>query len=156
MKKLLSIITILCFLSSCSVVDYLIGPKETIIDTYFYDFRKHAKEGFFISPDPYIGDFDPVGIIKINIFPGKIEVQGEPNGKVVYGQPKGEPYTYYVTEEFEPSELLDIIVEKAKEQDADAIVNFEAYSRYKTIEVADHWYNVFDHYELSGFAIKRK
>ena len=70
MKKLI-LITIFAFgllLQSCS-------PKlmPRVVSTRFFDYRKYANEGFFLSPDPYMGNFTPCGELNIVIIPADIK-----------------------------------------------------------------------------------
>lgn len=154
MKKLILIIPIFLILfSSCS--PKLIPRKRIVLESYF-DYAEYAKKDFMISPDPYIGNFDACGEIQIKVYPAKIIKKG----KNVYN-PSLNSYenSEYLTEEnISGQELLQMIVLKAKEKGADAITNF------RCVAIQENYYNstlkmyidYFSHYEISGFAIKRK
>jgi hypothetical protein len=154
MKKLILIIPIFLILfNSCSPK---MIPRQRIVSEYYFDYSNYAKEGFMISPDPYIGGYEPCGEIQITVYPAKIIKKG----KDIYN-PSSNSYESkeYLTEEsISAQELLNMIVKKSIEKGANALSNF------KCILVKNSYYDkytgrsidYFSHYELSGFAIKRK
>ena len=151
MKKLsLLLVFAALIMQSCSPK---LMPRE--VRTAFFDYRKHADEGFFLSPDPYTGAFTPCGEVFITIKPG--DVKGP--AKMVY-DPGSQSYvteSQIRREEISSEELLLIAVNKAKEFGANGLVNF------KCLVVNSTYYNpalksvqtIFSHYEISGYAIKR-
>jgi hypothetical protein len=151
MKKILILLFTSFIAFSCSLK---LMPRE--VRTAFFDYRHYANEGFFISPDPYTGEFTPCGELLISIVPGDVKV----SGKQVY-DPASQMYSTFDDvrkEDISSKELLDIAVKKAKEVGADGLVNF------KCLVVNSSYYNpglkqvitFLSHYEISGYAIKRK
>lgn len=155
MKKILFIPAFLIIVSSCSVSSKL-TPRDRIVLESYYDYSEFAKSGFLISPDPYQGEFEPCGEISIDIYPAKIIKKGK--DKFNPAMNTYESNSYLTEEDISSQELLKIIVEKAKDSGADALTNFRAKA------IKDSYYNAtihqyieyFSHYELTGFAIKRK
>lgn len=150
-KHFLLLVFIALFVQSCSPI---FMPRE--VRTSFFDYRKYSNEGFFLSPDSYPGEFTPCGELFITIKPG--DVKGP--DKMVY-DPGSQSYvsqSQIRREEISSDELLSIAVKKAKEIGADGLVNFKCHVINST------YYNpalrsvqtIFSHYEISGFAIKRK
>lgn len=153
MKKiiLISIFTFGLLLQSCS-------PKlmPRFVNTRFFDYRKYADEGFFLSPDPYTGNFTPCGELNIVIIPADIKLT--PANTISKNKPVGGDKfdSYYsennnfavvVKEKISSDELLEIAVSKAKEVGVNGIANFNC--------------SVFNnntssiYYEIRGYAIKR-
>jgi hypothetical protein len=113
----------------------------------FLDFQPYTEAGFFISPNPYTGQFSPVGEINIIVQPAlqrpAKQVKGS-FGDSMYAS-TGAPV---VQEEILSEELLEMAVNEAKAQGANGISNF------KCLRVSDA--NPIEpyHYEITGFAIK--
>ena len=150
MKRIIYLlIATAALLSGCK--SYPLAQRQ--IDTVVYDYRPFENEGFLITPTMYAGQYKSVGEIEVRVFPADVIAKS----KQMYD---GVANAYYTTsfidkEEIESSELLQIIVNKAKDLGADALVNF------KGIKVYNSYYNgtvlirTFSYYELSGFAIRR-
>lgn len=155
MKKLLFIILITLLLPVSCATSKLI-PRDRIVYESYYDYSEFAKNGFLISPDPYQGEFQPCGEISIDVYPAKIIKKGK--DKFDPSMNTYESNEYLIEEEISGQELLKIIVEKAKTTGADALTNFRARavknSYYNT--TIHQYIEYFSHYELTGFAIKRK
>lgn len=150
MKKLQLIILFVALVAqSCSP---RLMPRE--VNTMFFDYRQHAAEGFFISPDPYTGSFTPCGELIVTIKPGDVV-----KARQVYdpGTQGYEMVKDIHRESINPEELLDIAVKKAKELGANGLVNFECLVINTTLynPVLKNIQTVFSHYEISGYAIKR-
>ncbi|MGQ8336153.1 hypothetical protein ACUNWD_06340 [Sunxiuqinia sp. A32] len=149
MKKIFYVI-ILSLLVGCAVMP---RPREVL--HFNYDFREYSEQGFFISPNPYIGEYKPLGLIKIEVFPGQVkELNNESENKL------DTPYisknsTFYVDEEIRTDELLDILVKQAKNMGANGIVNFKAYEDFIVSFHKGVKYSRFEKYRLEGFAIFR-
>ena len=142
-----TVIAVVSFFSACS-------PKLTKRETYPYvfDFREYTQSGFFLSPSPYVGTFDPVGEIIIYVLPAKVkntEIHDYEIG-TLFGKPKAgsEFKTTIISEKISKDELLTILVEEAKSLGADGIVNLSISDGTRIIEGKSY-------YILSGFAIKR-
>ena len=169
MKKIFFLIISVFAITACS--PKLISTDREIIVSYF-DFREYTNEGFFISPNMYTGEHESIGELAISIFPAeKIvgEMANDPESRsgiadigVFYNsKPKRElakikkVNKYLEKEKISDNELLKIIVDEAKKNGADALVNFSSKNIYKTVTVNKAQIEIFSHYELSGFAIKR-
>lgn len=139
MKKALVILASLMLITSCATIK----PAQRIVTTGFIDYQEFSKEEFMLSPDPYIGEFEPIGELKINIVPALKSSQ-------VWGQ------SAKITRELVTyQEMAQIAVSKAKGIGADALVNFEIKiePRYPTRK-DKNWCNI--QYFVSGFCIDRK
>lgn len=157
MKKRLLVLPIILMLglSACSPK---VVPAVRKTSVSFFDFSKYANEGFMISPNQYIGEFEPCGELYIKIIPG--EVLKKNVKKSNYS--KNDDLIYQSTQEsnlnpedliqeiISPDELLKEAVSQAKKRGANAIVNFNCVEIYP--------YNSFNtlYYQITGFAIKRK
>lgn len=114
----------------------------------FLDFQPYTEAGFFISPNPYTGQFSPVGEINITVQPAlqqpARQIKGAYND-AVYAPKNG---AGVVQEEILAEELLEMAVDAAKAKGANGISNF------KCIRVLDA--NPLEpyHYEITGFAIR--
>lgn len=155
MKKFILIIPLfIVLLSSCSTTKKLV-PRERIIHTFYFDFSQYAKEGFLISPNSYVGEFESCGVLELEVIPEKKVTKG----KTVYSS-SDNSYTqeeYLIEEKITGEELLKLIVEKAKLKGGNAIVNFKmsstSYDTYSP-EAQDILTTKF--YSVEGFVIKRK
>ena len=146
MKKLFILLLVL---SSCAIQK----QAERTVSVNFYDFRKYTEIGFFLSPDPYVGEFKPVGMIDIDIFPGI-----EKKTVIEYNSIIGDDtkMVRYATEEISGEECLKIIVDKAKKMGANGVSNFKAITHYNTTIVGNATIRKVEKYEVSGFAINIK
>lgn len=139
-----AILLALVALTSCAVT------RDRIVETRFLDFRPYAQDGFFISPDPYPGEFDALGEILVTIHPAIV-----PKTKVAGGKFNDGVYSsgQYVTEQVPGSELVEAAVRAALEFGADGIADFKCTAVYL---YQSEGKTVADHYEVSGLAIKRR
>ncbi|MPM33639.1 hypothetical protein SDC9_80216 [bioreactor metagenome] len=154
MKKLILIIPLFIILfSSCS--NKLIPTERKVFEGYF-DYSKYAAEGFLISPNSYVGTFEPCGELQMVIFPAEKIVKG----KTVYSS-SDNSYSQeesLVTENIDYDELLKLIVDKAKLKGGNALVNIRfrnVYNNYYS-EALKVYVKSFLCYEIEGFVIKRK
>ena len=116
----------------------------------FLDFQPYTESGFFISPNPYTGEFFPIGEINITVLPAL-----QPKAKVIKGAGAYADGLYtqkananLVQEDIPAEELLDLAVREAKAKGANGISNFKCVR----VTGADPVEPVL--YEISGFAIK--
>ena len=145
MKKLLTLAVVVIVASSCSVMTH-----QRYVSTMFLDFQPYTEAGFFISPNPYTGEFSPIGEINIIVQPALM-----PKAKVIQGAGGYTDGLYaqnnnasVVQEEIPASELLNMAVREAVAKGANGISNF------KCLVVADGDPIEPRHYEISGFAIR--
>lgn len=156
MKKLLYVLGVMIILSGCSVMK----PRERSVNTFFLDYRPYAEEGFFLSPDPYPGQFTSLGDIRIEVQPAMIPAEKS------YQKGKSQKYTdgmyassstNLVPEEISGSTLLDIAVQKAKELGADGIANLKIrYVQMNLVQISKTEYNDPSYWEITGLCISRK
>lgn len=157
MKKRLLILPIILMigLSACSP---RVIPASRIIQVSFFDFSKYSQEGFMISPNQYIGEFEPCGELYIKIIPGEVLKKNvkksnySQNDDLIYQSTQESNFNPedLIQENISPDELLKEAVSQAKKRGANAIVNFNCVEIYP--------YNSFNilYYQITGFAIKRK
>ena len=114
---LLTIISVI--LTSCSV-----GRKTSAV-SFFLDYRPYSEQGFFISHDPYYGEYTPIGEMKVVIYPtiekGK-EIIGEDG---IYGDNVYRTVLQY--ESFSADRLLQIAVQEARKKGANGICNLKSF-----------------------------
>ena len=145
MKKLLFVLASAVLLASCATT------MSTIIS--YTDYSKYDKEGFFVSPTPYYNDYTPCGEVYISV-PAyqvvedkdvKIDSKGyNQYGNYVIGSPVTTKSNLYTR-----GDLVDLAVEQAKKNGADALVNFKVGAIYSE-------QGSIIRYEIFGFCIKRK
>lgn len=104
MRRILLLLAAALTIASCSPKIY---PRTITVG--FADFRPYVEEGFFLSPDPYPGDFESLGEISIKIVPGLRKYY--------------RPDIRYETEKISVDEVLKIAVSEARELGADGIVD---------------------------------
>ena len=112
MRRILLLLVAALALTSCSPKIY---PRMVTVG--FADFRPYAEEGFFLSPDPYPGDFESLGEISIKIVPGVRKYY--------------RPDIRYETEKISVDEVLKIAVSAARELGADGIVDMRITEEFK-------------------------
>lgn len=138
-------IPILFSILSCSSVTST--QKEVI--TYVYDFRKYTDEGFLFTTEKYLGDYESIGLISIEIIPELRRKDGYfAPGQTYAGSSSG--FWNYIP--IRPQEVLDSLYLKAKQMGADAVINLDV--EYADVIVSG---NIsVPSTRASGFAIKRK
>lgn len=143
---------ILIFVFGLTLQSCLPKLMPRVVSTSFFDYRKYANENFFLSPDPYIGDFTPCGELSIVIKPADVKFGRDDEFDSFYN--KNDVPTGIVKEKISSEELLDIAVKKAKEVGANGIANFKCLVINHTYFLNGISHTVFSHYEISGYAIK--
>jgi hypothetical protein len=116
-----------------------------------YDFTPYTAKGFFISPEQYLLPYDPIGVIRINVFP---EVK------------KHEPFTAFdaakytlirgvghewLVENVNVPTVINEAYRLASKMGGDGIVRFSV-----DMKPSSNGEITYPTYEVSGFAIKRK
>ena len=153
MKKAIILSAIIVMAASCSTIK----PSERQIYSYFLDFRPYSDTGFFLSPDPYTGEFTSLGEILIDVYPAEISNKEISNKESrfkdgIYEKERKSPKL--VTEKISESELLEIAVKKAKDLGANGIANFKCLSSMSTYYSNGSLVSTIRHYEISGLCIK--
>lgn len=130
----------LIYLCACSTVSKI--EKQVIVTGY--DFTSYTNEGFLFTPENYVGNYESIGILSVEILP---ELRKTGRGKA------GQFYTPNMLWQYIPvrtSEVLDSLYKKAINMGADAIINLvikRTELTYKNVTAPG--------VEASGFAIKR-
>ena len=114
----------------------------------FLDFQPYTAAGFFISPNPYTGQFSPVGEISITVQPALQRPAKQIKGEYTDGLYAQGNNGNVVPEEIMAEELLEMAVKEAKAKGANGISNFQC-RRVTDANPLEPY-----HYEISGFAIK--
>jgi hypothetical protein len=147
MKKLIIFALAAIVACSCSVLTH-----QRYVSTMFLDFQPYTETGFFISPNPYTGEFSPVGEISITVQPALT-----PKAKIIKGSGEYTDGLYaqknntnVVQEDISASELLELAVREAEARGANGISNFKCLAVFDADPVEPL------HYEISGFAIRIK
>jgi hypothetical protein len=136
-------------LSACTTTLNLI-PTET---SYFgIDFRKYTSEGFLITPEKYLGEYESIGVVKYVIVPG---AEYKVLNKVTYSDGTTQSIQKWVVNQITLSQGLDSLYHLSKAMGADAIVNFSSNTTQRNYQSIANPVTL-EGYELSGFAIKRK
>ncbi|MCW9708098.1 hypothetical protein [Fodinibius salsisoli] len=148
MYRLTISILILAFISiSCS------GPKTVarseVVNVTGYDFSEYTAQGFLITPEQYLEEYQSIGLITVTQWPAVRKMERRiPDSDSQSG--------YRTVEEFYPESInvekaIDEIYKVAKDMGADAITRFDVTPTSRmngTLNVQG--------VEISGFAIDRK
>ena len=149
MKKYLLLfgLTILFLSEACS---YGTEVKKMVLVSG-YDFTDYTERDFLFTPEQYLGDYDAVGLLNLEIIP---ELRKLPFGTrateqgwvTIIGATR-----YWQVKEIAPEEVLDSLYKRAIRLGADAVVRF-------SLNSTSHYNGdvTFFGLEASGFAIKRK
>jgi len=117
------------------------SPKIINPESFYFaiDFTKYSKEGFLITPEKYLGEYESIGLVEYVLIPGAT--------KSDYG---------YQVDDIRLSQGIDSLFSLAKDMGADAIMNFNINSTQREHTFFMQGQLVLEGFELSGFAIKRK
>ena len=154
MKKALYFALLAIVFASCSTLK----PTNRITTTFLADYRPYSSADFFLSPDPYLGDFKPIGEIRIEIHPALVRPTSTSAPKYydgLYIQPTG-----LVEEQIPMSDLLEAAVKEALDLGANGIANLKITtqesavytSRGKVVSTG----KAVTKYVITGFCIIRK
>lgn len=119
MKRILILLLALICVSSCATFK----PQQRSTYSYFLDYRPYTSEGFFVSPDPYTGEFESLGELYMEVFPEQKEINIDDKDKydrVVYWGTQA-----YGFERIAHAELLEMAVKKAESMGANGIANLK-------------------------------
>lgn len=145
MKRIMILTAAAMVLTSCGALFMPYEPQQRMELASFLDFRPYTSAGFFISPDAYTGEYEPIGQLYLIVMPEEKEISESKRSK--YDEPhymNGILYGY----EFIPyADLLDKVVAKAMEMGADGIADFKLKRSAAGGSVL---------YEVEGLCIKRK
>ena len=144
MKKLIILLLALMpVITSCSALFTTYQPQQRSTFVTFLDFRPYTSEGFFISPDPYNGEFEPIGQIFLTMLPEEKliseEVRKQYDNVHYYGT------DMYGFEKIPYAELLNQAVVRAISMGANGIAD---------LKISKASYNSHFIYEVTGLCIK--
>ena len=152
MKKLIFLTVLSIMLCSCGII-----TRDRIVTPLFLDFRPYSSSDFFLSPNPYNGDFEPVGELNIVVDPAVLRYDPSSANKYPDNIYAAKPTV--VQENIPASELLEIAVGEALKMGANGISNLK-------IEVSKEVYGYtkgsinkaidVDRYHITGFCIIRR
>ena len=120
--------------------------RERTVSVGFADFRPYISSGFWISPDPYNGKFEPIGELSIRVKPAIKQVT---DGDGIYST------TVYLAEALDPAELLELAYKEAKERGANGIVNYKTQVETRTEVSHGITSTTIDAYLVTGLLIKK-
>ena len=115
-----------------------------------WDFRECTKKGFFITPLNPSGEYESVGLVKIEVFPKVVKDRKvlNPDEWIRFSTSQGNIWYY---EKISMDTLLGIVYNQAIALGADALTQFNP-----TIEFIKNGDDFIPYWHISGFAIKRK
>lgn len=119
-------------------------PSDEIIYTTGFDFSKYTEQGFLITPESYLGEYQSIGLISVTLWPAVIEEKSVTKE----GRPSGS--SWHIGE-LNVTKAIDEIYEQADNMGADAIINFSINSIERNNGILK-----VPGAEISGFAIKRE
>lgn len=96
-------------------------PQQRSYSISFLDYRPYTSEGFFISPDPYTGEFEALGELYLEVQPEQkeIDIKNKDNyDSIVYWGTQA-----YGFERINHAELLEMAVKRAVSVGANGIAN---------------------------------
>lgn len=103
--------------TSCAIFK----PQQRSYSISFLDYRPYTSEGFFISPDPYTGEFEALGELYLEVQPEQkeIDIKNKDNyDSIVYWGTQA-----YGFERINHAELLEMAVKRAVSVGANGIAN---------------------------------
>lgn len=145
MKRICILLLALIGLQSCASMFSTYEPQQAQTFATFLDFRPYTSEGFFISPDPYTGEHEPIGQLYLEIYPEQKRISDGKRDK--YDQPTYINGMLYGYERLHFADVLEQAVVRAVTMGADGLVNLKI-SKITT--------GTSVRYEATGFCIKRK
>ena len=136
---------LLFILFSCSAEKDL--AKKVYV--YGYNFSDYTAKGFLFTPEQYLGEYESIGILQIEIYPeiAKSKEKSNQYGTSSYNEPE---WTYTPVQ---TKEVLDSLYNIGKRMGADAVVRLEINDVAKE---RSGFMTPIPGKRASGFAIKRK
>ena len=141
---------VLFLFAQCALqVEYI--PER--VDYYVTDFDKHNEEDFFITTEPPKGDYQPVGIVQVEISAKaaliKMKNGIDGNGLAVFNE------VWLVDTYGTTQTALDSLVDLSRTLGADALTNYESSVRV-TYPLPNQINSpAIPVISVSGFAVKR-
>lgn len=154
MKRFLYLIAAALMFASCASMK----PTNRITTTYLADYRPYSSADFFLSPDPYTGDFEPIGEIRVEIQPALVRPTSTAAPKYydgLYLQPTG-----LVEEQIPMSDLLEAAVKEALDLGANGIASLKITTQESAVYTSRGKImstgKAVTKYVITGFCIIRK
>jgi len=164
MKKLLFYVFIIVLLSGCTTAFKIAKLDELqeiaeIKNFNSIDFTTYTAKGFFITPEKYMGEYNSIGIVRYEVYPGATYVKTSSIPNPEFGKTTGASAVIFLKEwkvnYISLQEVLGGMYEQCKKMGADALVNFEVKpSAFPYLGISNP--TSINGYIISGFAIKRK
>jgi|WetSurMetagenome_2_1015567.scaffolds.fasta_scaffold00070_3 hypothetical protein len=150
MKKLFLLLSAL-ILASCTpkIVLQTIEPSETL---YSIDFTPFSKKGFLITPEKYNGQYESLGLVKYEAFPGGDYMKvGNKSGRLTS---QSDRISEWQKDPYSLQNVLPRVYDICVKLGADALVNFD-YELIKrdVADIPNH--STLTGVRITGFAIKR-
>lgn len=139
------------FLLSCS------QPREISKQVFVsgYNFTAFTSKGFLFSPEQYLGDYESIGLIEVEIYPGVEKTNSksdeEENRMDTWSRDSEFEYGWRYTDNITPDEVLDSLYSITSLMGADAVVRLDI-TRVSIVQNKITLPGI----KVSGFAIKRK
>ena len=152
MKKTIILAVFSIILCSCGIT-----TRNRIVTPLFLDFRPYTSADFFLSPNPYTGEFEPIGELSVIVEPAVVKYEPKTETKYTDGIYAAKPTV--VREQIPASELLDIAVAEALKMGANGISNLKIEIRPTHYSYTKGFVTKFievDEYHITGFCIARK
>ena len=151
--KIITMPKFICFIVLAALSLSCAGPqtvaRKEVFDVKAFDFSKYTDQGFLITPEEYLDDYQSIGIITVTQWPAvhkqdrRVQAPNSPDGYKLVEE--------YFSETIDVKKTVEKIYQEAKAMGADAITNFKVTSTSRqngNLRVQG--------VEISGFAIKRK
>ena len=158
MKRIFLFLMMAMFLTGCGTLNTV---RDRIVIKSFYDYSAYTNEGFFLSPNQYVGEHQPIGELLIEVAPAIVPIKStkspeNPQKKVfsngIYSNQSSHART--TIEKIEPRELLEMAVSEAVRRGPNGISNFDVKAVYTTSVTKYGTHTSLSHYEISGLCIR--
>ena len=152
MGKIITLILFFTILISCTQLKYV--PKYE--NVFVLDFTKYADLGFLITPEPYNGKYESIGLLNIILRPEANLITLEiPLSESMQEKTGGKYKTlkHWVMGEFNKQTILDLAYEESVKLNGNAIMNFRIYPNDEKYAIIPPL--TIPGIEIHGFIIKR-
>jgi hypothetical protein len=146
MKKLLISIALLGMLSCAVKITHF--PATEVF--YGIDFTQYTDKGFLFTPEKYLGEYQSIGMVSIEVYP---EYNYNPTRKNEAGQKLGGGV--WMENGVKTGVIMDRFYQRITEMGGDALMNFKLESVEKSEGVGSGIIKSFSGTRISGYAIKR-
>lgn len=119
-------------------------PSDELIYTTGFDFSEYTENGFLITPEAYLGEYQSIGLITVTLWPKVVEEKGRQtaSGGYVGGG--------WLIGDLNVEKAIDQLYTRADEMGADAITKFQIIGTER-----ENGTIIVPGAKISGFAIKR-